>query len=676
MVKKILIVLVGIFLVYSADAQSWRKLKKDGDAAFEKGDFSSAADLFDKAWQKSGNKKKELIFKAGEAYYETRNYRKAAEAYQNVKDENDEYPLVGLKYARMLKQDGQYDKASKAFAEFRDGYTSSNKAILADIIATEIEGCELGKTLPAQANPGVEIVTAGSSINTSDNEFAPLSFSKDVLYFSSSMGGQARIYRATASNGAWGKGGTPENFPVIKNGQYCQGTLTPDGQRFYFTICDAKGSFDNRKTRCEIYVIKRQANNWNQPERLSDLINPKGVTATNPHVVQKGDSETLYFASNRTGGRGGLDLWYATRLISANNNDFSQPVNLGPVINSPGDEMSPFFDAAENRLFFASNGHPGIGGFDIFSSRGEQINWLPAENAGTPFNSSADDYYWAKNIVGEGGFLVSNRIFAGEKLSTKDDDIFEFRVKSRSAILEATVFGQDSEPLNNYVVTLYEIRNDGSEQLLVNRDFTTAKYNLELLANRQFRVEITAPNYETGSYNLFTDNPTPGQPFGQPMFLKSLLPPKAPPVTNNPVVTNPGVKSTPGKNNNPPNKINVPVNPQPTEAAGNYTSRGVGPTDKGEYSSTAPRYEGDYFKVQLVALSNYNPNDVRFAKLKDLGEIQLETITAQNLNRVLVATFFTAAEAKKAMNEAKKRGFVQSFIVKYQNGARYGRVNL
>jgi cell division septation protein DedD len=195
------------------------------------------------------------------------------------------------------------------------------------------------------------------------------------------------------------------------------------------------------------------------------------------------------------------------------------------------------------------------------------------------------------------------------------------------------------------------------------------------LANRQFRVEITAPNYETGSYNLFTDNPTPGQPFGQPMFLKSLLPPKAPPVTNNPVVTNPGVKSTPGKNN-PPTKNNVPINPQPTEAAGNYTSRGVGPTDKGEYSSTAPRYEGDYFKVQLVALSNYNPNDVRFAKLKDLGEIQLENITAQNLNRVLVATFFTAAEAKKAMNEAKKRGFVQSFIVKYQNGARYGRVNL
>ncbi len=674
MVKKIMIALVGILLVYSAEAQSWRKLKKDGDTAFEKGDFSAAADLYDKAWQKSGNKKKELIFKAGEAYYENRNYRKAAEAYQNVKDENDEYPLVGLKYARMLKQDGQYDKATKAFAEFRDGYTSSNKAILSDIIATEIEGSELGKTLPSQANPGVEIVTAGGNVNTSDNEFAPLSFAKDLLYYSSNLGGQARIYRSVMSGTSWGKGGTPENFPVIKNGQYCQGTLTPDGQRFYFTICDAKGNFDNRKTRCEIYVIKRQANNWNQPERLSDLINPKGVTATNPHVVHKGDSETLYFSSNRTGGRGGLDLWYATRLISANNNDFSQPVNLGPVVNSPGDEMSPFVDASDNRLYFASNGHPGIGGFDIFSSRGEQINWLPVENAGTPFNSSADDYYWAKNVVGEGGFLVSNRIFAGEKLSTKDDDIFEFRVKSRSAILEASVFGQDSgEPLNDYVISLYEIRNDGSEQLLVNREFKTGKYNLELLANRQFRIEITAQTYETASYNLFTDNPTPGQPFGQPMFLKSLIPPKAQPPVNESVGNASGNETKP---TNPPAVKNLPPNPQPTEPAGNYTSRGVGPTDKGEYTSTAPRYEGDYFKIQLVAVSAFNPNDVRYTKLKTLGEMQSELIVAQKLNRVLIATFFSPADAKKALAEAKKYGFTQSFIVKYQNGNRYGRVNL
>ena len=172
---------------------SWKKHKKLAEQLYAQGDYAGAADNYEKAWQKK-NSKKELIFKAGESYYLIKDYRKAAEALQNVKDENEEFQLPGLKYARSLKQDGQYKKAGEAFQHFLDNYTGQGKAILEDIIQTEIQGCELGKELPARANRDVEIQLLGGGVNSDEDEFAPFPLGGGGIYFSSSMGGKARIY--------------------------------------------------------------------------------------------------------------------------------------------------------------------------------------------------------------------------------------------------------------------------------------------------------------------------------------------------------------------------------------------------------------------------------------------------------------------------------------------------
>lgn len=673
MLKKLVFVLLNLSLICSLNAQSAKKLMKQGGEAFTKGNYVQAADFFEKSWQKG--KKPEAAFKAGEAYYLLRNYRKASDAYANVKDKNDQFPLVGIKYARSLKQDGQYDKASKAFSDFRDNYNGEGKAVLEDIVQSEIQGCELGKLLPAQALQGVEINHGGAGINTSDNEFAPLPIDKGLLYFSSTIGGTARIYRSSLVDNAWGKGATPDNFPVISKGQYCHGSLTPDGQRFYFTICDAAGTFDNRTTRCEIYVIRKQATGWSAPEMLPESINAKGTTATQPNVVQSGGKEILYFASNRTGGRGGMDLWYVDRPMSATGNAFSNPVNLGPSINTLGDEMTPYFNSADGLLYFSSNGQTSIGGFDIFSAKGEMSNWAPADNLGLPFNSPADDYYYIKQTDGDGGFLVSNRVVPGEKLTTKDDDVFEIKNKLVVAKLQGSVFAQETgEPINKYLLTLNEIRADESESILLNREFTSSTYDLELLPNRKFRVEITAEGYATSAYTFVTDNPS-GQPYGQPLMLVRL---GGSVVNTNPIDNNPPGNGTPGANppggtitspgKNPPGTLNP--------SGGTYTARGSGPADKEEYATDAPRYEGEYFKIQLVALSTFRADDKRYSPLAALGNLQTETIISKKLTRVLVATFYTKEDAKRALTEVKKKGFTLAFIVKYNNGERYGRVNL
>ncbi|HOY17580.1 MAG TPA: SPOR domain-containing protein [Haliscomenobacter sp.] len=683
MLKKLVFLLLNFSLICSLNAQTAKKLMKQGEEAFTKGNYVQAADFFEKSWLKG--KKPEAVFKAGEAYYLLRNYRKASEAYLNVKDKNDQFPLVGLKYARSLKQDGQYDKASKAFSDFRDNYNGDGKAVLEDIVQSEIQGCELGKLLPAQAQQGLEVNHAGAGVNTSDNEFGPLPIDKGLLYFSSTIGGTARIYRSSLADNVWGKGSTPENFPVIQKGQYCHGSLTPDGQRFYFTICDAASTFSNTTTRCEIYVIRKQAAGWSAPEMLPEAINAKGTTATQPNVVQAGGKEILYFASNRTGGRGGMDLWYAERPLSATGNSFSTPINLGAAVNTLGDEMTPYFSPGEGVLYFASNGQTSIGGFDIFSSRGELSNWAPADNLGLPYNSPADDYYYIKHSDGEGGFLVSNRIVAGEKLTTKDDDIFEIKNKLLVAKLQGNVFAQETgEPINKYLLTLYEIRADESESILLNREFNASSYDLELLPNRKFRVEITAQGYATGAYSFVTDNPN-GQAYGQPLMLVKLGGGIANnnPANNNPPNTNPG-NNPPTGNPNPnyPPNTNPGNNPPPNNypganpSGGTYTARGAGPADKEEYATDAPRYEGEYYKIQLVALSNYRADDKRYTPLTELGNLQTETILSKKMTRVLVATFYTKDDAKRALAAVKKKGFTLAFIVKYNNGERYGRVNL
>jgi WD40-like Beta Propeller Repeat len=680
MLKKLVFLLLNFSLLCTLSAQSAKKLMKQGEEAYTKGNYVQAADFFEKSWLKG--KKPEAIFKAGEAYYVLRNYRKAAEAYVNVKDKNDQFPLVGLKYARSLKQDGQYDKASKAFSDFRDSYTGEGKAVIEDVVQTELQGNELGKLLPAQAQQGIEVTHAGAGVNTSDNEFAPLPIDKGLLYFSSTIGGTARIYRSSLADNAWGKGATPDNFPVIQKGQYCHGSLTPDGQRFYFTICDAASSFNNNTTRCEIYVIRKQAAGWSAPEMLPESINAKGTTATQPHVVQNNGKEILYFASNRTGGRGGMDLWYVERPLSATGNAFASPINLGPNINTLGDEMTPYFSVGEGMLYFSSNGQTSIGGFDIYSSRGDLSTWAPADNLGLPYNSPADDYYYIKHNDGEGGFLVSNRIVAGEKLTTKDDDIFEIKSKLVVAKLQGSVFAQETgEPINKYLLTLYEIRTDESESILLNREFNTSTYDLELLPNRKFRVEITAQGYATGAYNFVTNNPN-GQAYGQPLMLVKL---GGAVVNTNPGgnPNNPNLGNDPGFGNpNNPGTNNPGTNPPPNNfpnanpSGGVYTAKGAGPADKEEYSTDAPRYEGEYYKIQLAALKAFSPNDKRYTAMSEFGNLQTETILSKQMTRVLVATFYTKDDAKRALAGVKRKGFSLAFIVKYTNGERYGRVNL
>lgn len=663
--------------LFAQKSMSWKKHKKLAEDLMEQGEYFEAAENFEAAW-KLKSKKTELIYQAAEAYYLVNDYRAAATAYQHIADRKDLDPLAGLKYARNLKQDGQYDKAIEAFTKVSDTYTGQDKAILDDIITMEIQGAEMAGQLASRQDRNMDLVYPGSAINSEDMDFAPFPVTPDLLYFSSSKGGKARIYSSQRQGDAWSQSDIPGNFPVISNGQYANGCLSPEGDRFYFTICNDGRSWDQLKTRCELFVIQREGTNWSQPERLPDYINMDGITSTMPHVVNIGGREILYYASNREGGRGGMDIWYVVRDLARSNNDFTFPVNLGPVVNTLGEEITPFYDQDEGTLYFASNGHPSVGGYDTFRSLGEEVNWTIPENAGLPVNSSANDYGFIINRAHTGGFLVSNRAFGGEKNNTRNADIFEFNIGGNRLTLKGNVYDKENgELLQNISVNLFQQYPDGKENLLITKEFTSGSYLFELLPERKFRVEVTRSGYAPQTYAFETNDPNVTS-YGQPLFLvagEPTLPPTNTPI-NDPLPRNPIDNTDFGTNNPDIVTTPAPAPPPNLNSGGNvYTARGTSAKDNLEYTTSAPQHSGIYYKVQLAAVSRFDPNSSKLAQVQDVGRIDTEEIVSSGLTRILVADFFSESEAKAALRGV--RGvFSSAYIVKYEDGVRYGRVRL
>jgi tetratricopeptide (TPR) repeat protein len=668
--KTTLLLVMALLAVQPLFSQNWKYLKKEGDEFYQYGNYYNAAIKYEQAFLKRP-KDKDLAFKAAETYHAIKDYRKAAEYYQYLKDDNIRYPETGLKYARNLKQDGRYEDAIREFQAYLKQYSGSNRAMVEETINAEIAGCRLAKDLPARANKDAEFKIFGKGINTEDNEFAPIPFGSDTLYFSTTKGGKAKILSTNKSSGAWSRAENPASFPLIQNDHYCNGTLSSDRNRFYFTICRGTSNWGALSTRCEIFFTIRQGVVWSQPIKLPDFINLSNFTNTQPFVYTQNGLEYLIFSSNRTGGRGGMDLWMSSRDASDDNSEFSFPANLGPVINTANDEVTPFYDINQGILYFSSNGHVSIGGFDVFKSSGTEDNWDTPENVGLPFNSSADDLYYVLSADRTNGFLSSNRTFGGQKTNTRDEDIFEFTTGIKKLTVQGKVTDSESgDLLTDVTVQLLLIQSNGSEEMMTQQISDDGSYQFDLLPNRSYKIALSKAGYDNMSY-LFATNDPSTPIYGKPVTMTK-TPVQTPQTDERPVAT-----KTPVKRRTNSNPVKTPEEGQsPTYVDYGddfYTLTAIGPNDNKEYSSNAPRYQGTYYKVQLIALKKFNPDYSRYSKvLFEAVTMHTEFLTENRLTRVLLGDFASSEEAKDTLRQVKKLGFPRAFMVKYIDGVRYG----
>ncbi len=235
-------------------------------------------------------------------------------------------------------------------------------------------------------------------------------------------------------NGQWKKSesiGMPTNTEENEGSQ----NFSIDGKYMFFVACDKPDT----KGGCDIYYCVHDGSNWSLPINPGEPLNSR-YWETNPCL--SADGKELFFSSNRPGGKGKKDIWecVVTKMPDGTLR-FSNPINLSDSINTLEDEFSPFFHQDGSTLYFASNGHDGLGGFDIFySKRNSSYVWSKPKNIGFPINTHKDEY----------GFIVSpngeNAYFASDILSEQEKDIYELNLYKEAR----------PTPMNYFAGIIYE----------------------------------------------------------------------------------------------------------------------------------------------------------------------------------------------------------------------------
>lgn len=350
----------------------------------------------------------EVYMMLGELYTKKRDFSAAATSYSTaLKIDSLSYKPVFFMLASSEFMSGDYANALKHYKRYlsQSGVSEKNRLQA----QKNIVNCEFAMKAvnePVKFNPE----NIGPGINTADDEYWPsITADGQTIMFTRQLwsGTTARtmgrthedFYVSYLTEEGWGNAfnaGDPLNTRSNEGAQ----TLSSNGTYMYFTACERSGGMGS----CDLYFSSLREGKWSVPQNLRSPVNSPSWEST-PSI--SADGTMLFFSSNRPGGRGGKDLWYS---ILRQDGSWSVPVNPGDVINTQYDEMSPFIHFDGRTLYFASNGLPGMGGFDIFmTTMLYDSTWTVPKNLGYPVNTSNDETGLVIDAAGKKAYFSSRR---------------------------------------------------------------------------------------------------------------------------------------------------------------------------------------------------------------------------------------------------------------------------
>ena len=485
-----------LFLLIVSSLYSCKSAKlSDAEEKQRIGEYYEAAAIYRKVYTKTSPKKRDLrsyiAYRMAECNRLINNTAKATSAYMNAIRYDYPDSTVYLRMGQMLQKTGRYPEAIKNYDIYMENDPSNLLAI------NGIQGCELAPGW--KKNPTRYEVRRMDKFNSRRGEFSPMLAGDkyDQLYFASSRSKDkdAKVSAITGQNnnnlflvkqdekGAWL---APVELEDEVNTEYDEGTpsFSPDGNTMYYTYCaqDPEGP-----RTAEIYISTRSSAKWGKGTRAT--IVKDSVTALG-HPSISPDGKYLYFVSDAVGGFGGKDIFRA-RVAG---NDFGPMENLGEEINTPGDEMFPYVRDSVT-LYFASNGHPGMGGLDLFKATQDSTGKWKVENLGAPINSMADDFGITFAGKEERGFFCSNRNDARGY-----DHIYSFELPTITIFIEGIVNDVDEYPIEDATVRI--VGKDGlNVKVPVKKDGT---YRVELERDIRYVMMASARGYLNQNYELHT----------------------------------------------------------------------------------------------------------------------------------------------------------------------------
>ncbi len=475
--NKLYLSILTIFLAVGlSQAQSLKAYQKAAVKAEENNNYSEALANYQVIINSAGKETADNFYRAAENARQMRVYPLAESYYLKVLNggEADNYPTLQFWLGDIKKRLGKYDEAKAHFEQYLS--TTGADGDLSNRANKEIADCVWALDR-VQSPDVIQMQSIGTEINTASTEIAPL-LRDDVFYFSSLREDPTDIscdFAVTRMYMAKANANEAAEFTKITAGSamqvdqnFNQGNkhtahtaFNQDGSRIYYTLCE---DLDD-KTKCEIFYRNKQGDTWGEAVALPEGINHPEYTATQVSVgvstgVGQTETEILFFASDRPGGKGGMDIWCS--LMRADGK-WGFPVAV-PDVNTPGNDITPFFDTKSQKLYFSSEGmadensvgFDNLGGFDIYKVQKNGNEWGAVEHMGYPLNGGYDDMYYSLNSGKKKAHFTSNRpggICADTSQYCVCNDIYEVNMPSS---------------INLRVITINELTNELTSEELFN----------------------------------------------------------------------------------------------------------------------------------------------------------------------------------------------------------------
>lgn len=524
--KKIAVILLIILGAGNANAQRYYSANKKAIAQYEKtikywlqGKTVQAIKGFEKTLEIAPDFI-EANFMLGDIYIDTKDMDKAKKYYLNGVLTDSSYYTKGWYWlANIEMNDGNYDMAKQYFSIFltldkdnKDLQPLANKGI------KEAEFREYAIANPIPFTPQ----NMGKMINTPYDEYLPaLTADEQTLVItrkeprksttSAMTPEEEDFYISTLdTNGNWTMAERVSE-PLNSNDNEGAQCISQDGRFIVFTICGEGGLGS-----CDLYWSKKIGDRWSKPRNLGAAVNSRYWDSQPSFSI---DGKTLYFTSNRPGGKGGKDIWKTTLN---ENGRWNKAVNLGNSINTTQDETCPFIHYDDQTLYFASNGHIGMGGFDIFYSRKlNDTTWSMPTNIGYPINTSGEEM---NLIVGASG---NTAIFSSDKLDGYGgQDLYSFELYEDARPVPTTymkgiVFDEKTNQRLAADFKIIDLENE-NEVVSATADPVTGSFLISLPVNKNYALNVSMDGYLFHSENIELLSGTPDEPFLKNVGMKQL----------------------------------------------------------------------------------------------------------------------------------------------------------
>jgi tetratricopeptide (TPR) repeat protein len=674
MINRFTVYVIFLFFSIGALAQTNREMEQEADALFQSKDFKKAYDLYDKLYTKSP---KNFDYKSKLAYcclYYTEKKARAIELFEDIKRVNKiDAADVDLYLGKAYHLNYRFAEGIKYYEEYiasKPKPKEIDKLFIGQAVLG-IMNCKSGLDL-LEKKVKCDITNIGPPINTEEVEGVPvITADESVMIFTyngkKSTGGKLDaaikpdeefgeyhedIFMSVKKpDSTWQE---PVGIPSINTkGNDAAVAISPDGQTLF--------TFASNNDEGDLFVSRLVGSQWTTPERLNNNIN---TPAWEGSCSLSGDGHYLYFASERPGGIGGRDIWVSEKV----NGDWGPPVNMGPSINTIYDEDAPFIHPDGITLFFSSEGHTSIGGYDILFSVKKDNEWQTPRNMGIPLNTTEDDRYYVINAKGTKGFFSSDRSGVGGK-GKQDIYMVEPGVlgdKPVIAMLVGTVYGDD-KPIEAKI-EVYKISSNTMIGPYYSNS-TTGKYLFALSPGSEYKIKTSAEGFESSEEGFDMENLDKFREVKKDIYLYSTKNPSVAATAT--VATTSTTATTPTVAGTTSTTVGSPCNGGPKP---DFTPlKGKSLNDITVYKQLLA-IGGNYcaedmiFKVQIAAYRH--PENYKYNHLIEFGKPDVKDYP-DGITRFTQLEFKTIKEAEVQRQKAIAKGQTDAWIVGFINGKRY-----